>query len=441
MLVTTSAIAQKRPSQEKLSAPLPTDPVTKSEALTVVKEEFEKVKLENNLEIRERVQNEVDRSFGWTMGLIQILLAVLAALPIFASIFLLLLRGSIKNQIVEEFKKEIKEKLEKEVKHALKEIDERSKLQIDNLLKVSNKRVEDLLTEVAKKKDDIIERIDRLVPETSKKDDFQKSVDSDILAQVQELTARLDMLQDSYPNLVLTATDYVKKGKALLYKSSYEEALTDFEKAIKLKPDDPEAWLNKGFTLGKLKRNNEEITAYEEALNAYEKAIEPKSDDPKTWFNKGFMLLELKRHEEALNAFKKTIELNPYDPDAWFNKGIVLSNLKRYEEALVAYEKAIELNPHDPKTWFNKGITLGNLKRNNEELAAYGKAIELNPDGPDAWFNKACCFSLNGDTSLAIQNLKQSIDIDSTFRDKAKKDPDFDNIRNNTGFKEIIEKN
>jgi tetratricopeptide (TPR) repeat protein len=311
MFIANVAMAQKKPSQNGLSSPQVTPSLSKSEVQELIKEELEKEESKNEVKIRERVQTEVDRSFGWTMGLIQFLLAVLAVLPILAGLFLFLLRNSIKNQIVEEAKNQVKEKLDTDVKNALEEFDKKLKLETvrktDEIILEVNKRMDFVLAEVVSKKDSIIEKMGSLVPKISEKGfakgAISESNDREVLAKVQELTTTLKELQDRYPELVLTAGDYFKKGNALYYETSYQEALAAYDKAIELKPDYPEAWFNKGNTLAELKRP-------EEALAAYDKAIELKPDFPEAWFNKACLYSLNRDTKLAVQNLKRSIEID-----------------------------------------------------------------------------------------------------------------------------------
>ncbi|MBC6424372.1 MAG: tetratricopeptide repeat protein, partial [Hormoscilla sp. SP12CHS1] len=58
--------------------------------------------------------------------------------------------------------------------------------------------------------------------------------------------------------------------------SRYDEAIASYDKAIEIKPDDYEAWNNRGKALYQLSR-------YDEALASYDKAIEIKRDDYEAW--------------------------------------------------------------------------------------------------------------------------------------------------------------
>jgi tetratricopeptide (TPR) repeat protein len=397
-VITNAVIAQKRPLREKLSAPQTINvSLSKSEVLTVIKEELEKVDLKNEVKIRERVQNEVDRSFGWTIGLIQILLGVLTALPIFASVFLILLRNSIKNQIIEEAKNQIKEKLDIEIKAALEEFHKKINLEKSDLLKKYTQNMEDLYAEASKMKDLIIKKLDHLVSDPSQKEFIHESTNPEVLAEVQELTALLNKIQGKYPKIILTPQDYAKKGDALVFENFYEEALTCYETAIELQDNYYDAWLSKGVVLCRLKR-------FEEALLAFDKVIQLNPTNYLAWYNKGSALRDLKKHEESLKAFKLSSSLFPVNYLSFLNEGLVLKQLKRFEEALAAFEKV----------------------------------IEIKSDCYKAWFEKACIHSLNGNNKLAIQSLKKSIEISENCRQMARVEPDLDNIRNDPDFKILI---
>ncbi|EEC15587.1 tetratricopeptide repeat protein, tpr, putative, partial [Ixodes scapularis] len=86
---------------------------------------------------------------------------------------------------------------------------------------------------------------------------------------------------------------------------------------------------------------------YEEAIKEYNKAIKLKPDEDVLYYKKGNSLAFLGRYEEAIECYDKSISLNPEYADAYNNKGNSFFDLEKYEEALVEYDKAIELKPND----------------------------------------------------------------------------------------------
>ena len=73
------------------------------------------------------------------------------------------------------------------------------------------------------------------------------------------------------------------------------------------------------------------------------------------------------------------------------------------------------------------------------EAADRGRAlVEANPQYADLFYNVACCESLAGRTIDAVEHLRRAIDLAERSRAYAKDDTDFDPIRDEPGFKELI---
>lgn len=171
----------------------------------------------------------------------------------------------------------------------------------------------------------------------------------------------------------------------------YEQALPVLDKVVRLKPNYPEAWVNKGIALYKL-------GYYEEALKAQEEALTLNPDYPDALVNKANALDELERREEALDNLERALELRPGFPDALNNKGVVLRKMNRHEESLAACNLALKHNSDYPEALLNKAVTLQQLARREQEqgareqylehnmaaLAAYNQALSLRPNYTEA---------------------------------------------------------
>jgi tetratricopeptide (TPR) repeat protein len=64
--------------------------------------------------------------------------------------------------------------------------------------------------------------------------------------------------------------------------------------------------------------------------------------------------------------------------------------------------------------------------------------IAANPQYALPLYNLACCESLAGRTTDAVEHLRQAIALSEQFRSYAKDDSDFDPIRDEPAFKELI---
>jgi tetratricopeptide (TPR) repeat protein len=257
-----------------------------------------------------------------------------------------------------------------------------------------------------------------------------------------------------------------EKGNILAADNSQEEAIASYEKAIEFKPDNHEAWSNRGVSLNDLGRNEEAIASYEkaieikpdyheawynrgislsalgrneEAIASYEKAIEIKPDKHEAWYNRGNSLSALGRNEEAIASYEKAIEFKPDKYEAWNARAILLRQSGQAEEALKSYDRAIEIKPDYYDAWDNRGYALFFLKRHQEAIESYDKAIEINPTFANAYYNRACAQAFQGDFDRAISDLSEAIRLEpEEYRKLASTDSDFELLREDSRFLRML---
>lgn len=66
------------------------------------------------------------------------------------------------------------------------------------------------------------------------------------------------------------------------------------------------------------------------------------------------------------------------------------------------------------------------------------RVLAEHPDDSAVNFNLACAESLLGMTDEAVAHLRRAIDLDERFRELARKDGDFDAIRDDAAFRELV---
>ena len=202
---------------------------------------------------------------------------------------------------------------------------------------------------------------------------------------------------------------YNGRGNVLRNLERYEEAIADYDQAIKLDPNNPSPYIGRGKALSDLKRHYE-------AIADYNKAIKLDQSDPMPYIGRGIVLRNLERYEEAIADYNKAIKLDPSDPLPYNGRGNVLRNLERYEEAIADYDKAIELEPSDPLPYNGRGNVLRNLERYKEAIADYDKAIELDPSDPMPYNGRGNVLRNLERYKEAIADYDKAIELDPTSR-------------------------
>jgi len=198
--------------------------------------------------------------------------------------------------------------------------------------------------------------------------------------------------------------ELIVAAKLAYDKEKYEEAVLSYDRALVIKPDDDEAWFNRGIALWNLGR-------YEEEVASYDRALEIKPDDDAAWFNRGNALWNLGRYEEALASYDRALEIKPDKDSAWHNRGIALDNLGRHEEAVASYDRALEMEPDNDKTWYNRGTTLGNLGRYEEAVSSYDRALEIKPDNDKTWYNRGNALGNLGRYEEAVASYDRALEV------------------------------
>jgi lipoprotein NlpI len=119
---------------------------------------------------------------------------------------------------------------------------------------------------------------------------------------------------------------------------------------------------------------------YTDALAAYDKVVFIRPNNVDAWLNRGIVLENLGRYSEAVNSYDTAIIIQPRDPELWYNRGVVLRKLGRYADAIASYDKAISIDPNYVEAWLNRGVALDYLGRYDEAIASYDKVLALQPN-------------------------------------------------------------
>jgi serine/threonine protein kinase len=169
---------------------------------------------------------------------------------------------------------------------------------------------------------------------------------------------RYEDIQTFMAVLLKSKEQWYLEGSAAYKAGQYEEAVFDFEQAIKFDPNYDDAYNDKGRALWILKR-------YEDAYLAFDKAIQINPHMDAYYYNIGMCLRRLS-NEKALEGFAEAIKLRPTYHEAYYEQGNTLVALNRYQEALVAYEKASELEPEKEDYQRSKDEVIYHLRKTGE---------------------------------------------------------------------------
>ena len=206
----------------------------------------------------------------------------------------------------------------------------------------------------------------------------------------------------------MTAADYLKRGNKHYEDQQFQKALSDYNKAINLNPENALTYKRRGILFINLGRK-------EEALLDYDKAIDLEPEDVEAYNNRGLLFKDLRRNKEALSDYNKAIDLDSEYGSAYSNRGFLFEDLGRKEEALSDYNKAIDLNSEYFGTYINRGILYNVLGRKEEALSDYNKAIDLDSENAHAYNNRGNLLYELGRKEEALLDFIKAIDLRPVF--------------------------
>jgi tetratricopeptide (TPR) repeat protein len=206
-------------------------------------------------------------------------------------------------------------------------------------------------------------------------------------------------------------------GLALFNKGQTDEAISQYHEAIRLKPDFVFAHNNLGLAL--LNKGQTD-----QAISQYQQAIRLKPDFARAHYNLGNALLNKGQTNQAISQYQETIRLKPDFADPHFNLGTVLLNKGQTDEAISQFQEAIRLKPDFASAHNSLGLGLLNKGQTDQATSQFQEAIRLKPDFPDAHNNLGIILLNKGRTDEAASQFQEAIRLK----------PDFPDAHNNLGI-------
>lgn len=175
---------------------------------------------------------------------------------------------------------------------------------------------------------------------------------------------------------------YLERGALLLKSSMPTAALNDFNHAVQLNPGNAEAYSNRGFAYSRLNK-------FHEAMTDLDKAIEINPKLAQAYMNRGIVNILMGHNQAALDDLDKAIQLDSKNAEPHFNRGNINVTMKRYQDAVQDYGNAIACDPKQADAHVNRGSIYMLANQLAEAEAEFGKALAINPDHENAYLNRA----------------------------------------------------
>jgi tetratricopeptide (TPR) repeat protein len=168
---------------------------------------------------------------------------------------------------------------------------------------------------------------------------------------------------------------YVWRGIAWYNKKDYDNAITDYDKAIAINPNYTLAFYNRGFAWVVKKEYNKAIEDYRKAIE-----IEPEPDYANAYVVGASILKAMKEYDTAIEDYSRAIEIDPDCANAYYNRGLAKKENKvDFEGSKQDFEKYLELTADENDIWTkyaNYYIEYINERINDKELSVIADLVD-----------------------------------------------------------------
>ena len=177
-----------------------------------------------------------------------------------------------------------------------------------------------------------------------------------------------------------------------------EEALSDYNSALTLKPDG--ALYN---SRAKLYFNQQK---YDKAMKDYNQAIALDSTKGEYFINRGAVFALSNNMQMALNDFNKGLSLEPNHANGYKNRSLIYQSFGQWDNAISDISRYLQMHPEDADLWYERGRLKNVTNKPNEALPDLNRAIQLNSKQGLYFYEKMKCLLLLGEDAQAQQLLQ-----------------------------------
>jgi serine/threonine-protein kinase len=214
------------------------------------------------------------------------------------------------------------------------------------------------------------------------------------------------------------------------------EAINAFTRVIEIRPDDANAYLQRGSALQALGQTTRAHADYDRSI-----ALEPNAP---AYSNLGFLDYAQGRYADAVQAFAAAIKLRPKRAVYHRNLGDAYLKLKRDDEARAAYLTAITLtqdalivNPNDATALSQLAVYEAKVGRSSDARRHADEAVARNASSPEVLFRRGVALALSGDDGAAVSALKDAVDHGYSV-ELLRSEDDLARLANVPGFRQLV---
>lgn len=175
--------------------------------------------------------------------------------------------------------------------------------------------------------------------------------------------------------------------------------IADIEEAVRLNPQDKEAWVDLGLFQKQAKNYDAALIALGKALNLGVDFI--------ALVNLADLYLDIKDYAQAIKLYEAAFQFNDKDSTALYCCGIAYYHGEKYNEAAQYFHKALSINPREPGANYFLSSIYNLANHRLRALEFYKNELALNPSNVNVLISYGNALQYLGKVKEGLQYYSQ----------------------------------
>lgn len=223
---------------------------------------------------------------------------------------------------------------------------------------------------------------------------------------------------------MLEAQLYHYRGQSFQEMESFDQALDDYNTAIRLEPT-PDYFISRGLLHMRLRKSASAVMDFREAVQ-----IDP--DNHVAWYNLALVddnlslppsltigadfaptlsllaskEMDKRNYRQAIKYLNQAISINPRDALSLINRGRAKIKINQYANARADFVNAQKIDPKRSESLYLIGNSFFYSRRYKEALAYYNQYLAIDTENGNIWYNAAMCHFEIGNKNEACHFLQ-----------------------------------
>ncbi|MFM8450007.1 MAG: tetratricopeptide repeat-containing serine protease family protein, partial [Haliscomenobacter sp.] len=221
--------------------------------------------------------------------------------------------------------------------------------------------------------------------------------------------ARTETLDEPFAE----AMALLSEAEDAIAEEEYEVARSLIDQSIALLPENPAAYMLRGF----MQLYHQQ--AFHEAIPDFNRVIALEPDNSVAYFHRGYALNALEKEEEALRDFNKTLALDADDADAYYMRAGIYIARDKYAEAIADFNQILRRETSTEPFIFkmalvyhHKAYCLLRLDKPAEALPVVNKALEMDKEKAFIWDTRGQIYFELEQYANCIKDMNKALSIE-----------------------------